>query len=51
MSVQQAPPIAVSSNVATMPPCTIGPDSERKQKSGVASHSITDRPSPCRIPR
>ena len=34
-----------------MPPCTIGPDGAWKQYSGVASHSITDSPSPCRTAR
>ena len=34
-----------------MPPWTIGPLGEWKQYSGVASHSITARPSACSMPR
>ena len=51
ISDQQAPPIAVSSSVETMPPWTIGPDGPWKQYSGVASHSMTTRPSPCSTAR
>ena len=49
---QHAPPIAVSSSVVTIPPWTMKPPVPSwKQYSGAASHSITDRPSPCSIPR
>src|SRR5207248_7502072 len=41
ISVQHAPPIAVSRSAATMPPCTIGPLGARKQYSGVRSEEHT----------
>src|SRR5215468_4686441 len=43
--------MAVSSNVVTSPPCTIGPEDPVKQYSIGASHSITASPSACSIPR